>query len=86
MQRLFIVFTFLGLGLYGLSGCSGESSASGDCRNGEPICIDGFSCQQNDAGGWECLPDTGSGAAGGADIEGARSERGRTCTAHLAAG
>ena len=25
-------------------------------------------------------------AAGGADIEGARSERGRTCTAHLAAG
>ena len=43
MQRLFIVLTFLGLGFIGLAGCSSDTSSSGDCRNGEPICIDRYS-------------------------------------------
>ena len=43
-----------------------ETGPLGDCRNGEPRCIDGFSCQQGGSG-WECLPEAQDAGGEGGD-------------------
>lgn len=72
-------------------GCSGNL----DCRNKGQECGDGFTCQQNDTGKWECLPagqaagteDAGSAASGGENPpdQGEKQEEDKrvTCPYHV---
>ena len=59
-------------------GCDGAASGSSDCRNAGQECAEGWTCQANDAGAYECLSATGgsfqtgdpNNPSGGADPSG----------------
>ena len=88
MQSSFLYWALALVALVAV-GCSGKL----DCRNKGQECGDGFDCQKDDTGKWECLPmkqvavPDGAAAAPGeqpqAEGEKQDEERGVTCPYHL---
>ena len=65
MLRIRWAMVFFSVGVLAACDTAENPEPTGDCRNGAPLCIDGFSCQQGGSG-WECLPDAqGAGGAAG---------------------
>lgn len=93
VQRTLVLFTalvILGLAAQGCDSGDGDGEANTsnssipDCRMDAYACADGFVCDRNSAGAYECVPTTSSG--GGAQTSGSSGSSGGETTTFCAHG